>query len=71
MSVSMKGGTSGNRENALPKVSVAFDSQAPQNTAGSGGMSAAIKLSPCKDNRHIADGNPQMPTGGTPDDSAT
>lgn len=64
----MKGGTSGNREDALPKVSVPFDKQKPQDTANSG-TSANIQWSQNTGNRE-GESSPPVPTGGSPDDKA-
>lgn len=69
MGVVMKGGTSGNREDALPRVSVPFDKQPPQNTA-SGAMYTNLQTSQNTGNRE-ADASPPVPTCGIPDDSAT
>lgn len=68
MSVVMKGGTSGNRESALPNVSVGFDKQVPQDTAG-GSAGTNLILSQCTGNREGAK-DPPVPGSGTPDDSA-
>lgn len=68
MAVVMKGGNSGNREDALPKVSVPFDKQVPQNTAG-GSSGTNLQLCQNTGNRG-GDANPPVPGSGTPDDSA-
>jgi hypothetical protein len=70
MGVVMKGGTSGNREDALPKVSVAFDKQEPQNTATNSYPDSGVKLSIVDENRHIPGAEPPVPKGGTPNDAA-
>lgn len=70
MGVTMKGGTSGNRESALPNVSVAFDRQVPQNTANNSGVGPGVNIEPGDDNRHLPPQHPPVPQGGTPDDAA-
>jgi hypothetical protein len=67
--VIMKGGTSGNREDGIAP-SPGFDRQAPQNTATSAGHPNVQMGGP--GGTHPQDmAEAQMPTGGTPDDSAT
>ena len=70
--VTMKGGTSGNREDALPNVSVPFNLAKPQDTATNGGVSpmVGIKSEKFSSNRDIKETPDFMPTGGAPDDTA-
>ena len=70
MGVIMKGGSSGNRESALPSISVPFDRQVPQDTSNSSYPDPGVRLSIVDENRHIAGQNPPVPSCGTPDDSA-
>lgn len=76
MSVTMKGGTSGCRHDYLPDVSRPFDSQTPQDTANNSGMSQDVNFGgQPSGNRATSPGtdafyDPQVPKGGSPDDSA-
>ena len=70
MGVKMTGGSSGNRESALPNISVNFDRQVPQDTSKSSYPDPGVKLVMADENRHIAPQNPPVPSCGTPDDGA-
>lgn len=73
MGVVMKGGTSGNRTDALPPANPSYDKQVPQNTANN---SAGSNLNLCQNTANGATPgapglmNPPVPGGGTPDDAA-
>lgn len=69
--VVMKGGTSGNREDAIVPMP-GFDPQIPQNTANSsGGITPMLQMSGGTTGNSVSYPLPQVPGGGTPDDSAT
>lgn len=70
MSVTMKGGPSGNRESTLPNVSVPFDRQIPENTASNARPNPDVKTSMVAENRHIASSEPPVPHCGVPNDAA-
>lgn len=68
MSVIMKGGTSGNREDALPDVTRPFDKQAMQDTSG-GSAGTNLQTTKATGNRET-DASPPVPGSGRADDSA-
>lgn len=68
--VTMKGGTSGNREDALPPASPAFDRQVPQNTANNSGVGPGVKIELGDHNKHLTPQHPPVPQGGSPVETA-
>ena len=74
--VIMKGGTSGCEHDYLPDISRPYDKAVPQDTATNPGVSPMVNFGgQPSGNRAGAPGSdayydPQVPTGGTPDDSA-
>lgn len=68
MGVTMKGGTSGNREDALPNISRPYDNQVPQDTSTNKSY-PDIQYTQNTGNREGVQ-DPPVPNCGTPDDSA-
>jgi len=68
MTVVMKGGLKGGREDGLPNISVSYDKQVPQNTAKNISYTD-VQYTQNSGNRE-GDATPPMPNCGTPDPSA-
>jgi hypothetical protein len=68
MPVIMKGGNSGNREDALPDVTRPFESQPPQDTSGPSAGSN-VQTTKATGNKEL-DASPPVPGTGHADDGA-